>query len=253
MEAVADQARWTGPRLKLLPILLVLAMGFAAIYAAFFAADAIRHGFGPEAHWPDWLRLVVAEAFELFLALIGIAAAKRLLPNADFGLRWPPGRTYLGWAAFWGLAFALIMLLADHWPELVAMKPPGVPEQPTATNIAGWLGFELLWVGICEETLFRGLLLGVLTALSPSRLRIWGTDISTAGITLAILFALAHAANFATRPFAEAFAQQVYAIALGIIYAWLREHSKSLVPAIVAHSLSDFGETGLEFLLNSIL
>lgn len=253
MEAVADEARWTGPRLRLLPILLVLLLGFVVIFAAFWAADFIRHSTSPDAHWPSWLRLIVAEAFELILALVGIAVARKFLPTADFGLRWPPGRTYLGWAVFWGLAFALIMLVADHWPALIALKSPGVPEEATATNIAGWLGFELLWVGICEETLFRGFLLGVLTALSPSKLRIWGTEISTAGITLAVLFALAHASNFATRPFYEAFAQQIYAIALGIIYAWLREHSKSLVPAIVAHSLSDFGETGLEFLLNAIL
>lgn len=253
MERAADQPRWTGPRLRLLPILLVLAIGFAVIYGAFFAADAIRHGFGPEAHWPDWLRITVAETFELILALIGIAVARRLLPKADFGLRWPPGRSYVRWAAFWGVAFALIMLVADYWPALIAAKAPMPPETPTAVNVAGWLGFELLWVGICEEALFRGLLLGLLTALSPSRLRIWGTEISTAGVTLAVLFALAHSANFATRPWYEALAQQVYAIALGLIYAWLREHSKSLLPAIVAHSLSDFGETGLVFLLGATL
>jgi len=74
-------------------------------------------------------------------------------------------------------------------------------------------------------------LLGVLTSLSPSRIRIRRFEISTAGVTLAVLFALAHAGNFATRPWYEALAQQIYAIALGIIYAWLREQSKSLVPA----------------------
>ncbi|HYX45293.1 MAG TPA: CPBP family intramembrane glutamic endopeptidase [Sphingomicrobium sp.] len=251
MEAVADQARLSGPRLRVLPILLVLVLGIAVIFGAFAAADFIQYSMG--ARWPDWLRLIVAEAFELILALVGIAIAGKLLPNADFGLRWPPGRTYLGLALFWGVAFALIMLVADHWPALIALKSPGVPEEPTTKNIVGWLTFELLWVGICEETLFRGFLLGLLTALSPSKLRVLGTEISTAGITLAILFALAHASNFATRPFYEAFAQQIYAIALGIIYAWLREHSKSLVPAIVAHSLSDFGETGLEFMLNALL
>lgn len=248
-----ESMRWIGPRLRFLPILLVLAIGIAAVYLAFFLAAFVHHLSGVAVHWPAWLNITIAETFELVFALIGIAIARRLLPTADFGLRWPPARTYLGWAAFWGLAFALIMLVADHWPSLIAMKAPMPPETPTAVNIAGWLGFELLWVGICEETLFRGLLLGILAALSPSKLRIWGTEISTAGITLAVLFALAHAANFATRPWYEALAQQVYAIALGLIYAWLREHSKSLVPAIVAHSLGDFGETGLVFLLAGLL
>lgn len=252
MQAAADSGRWIGPRLRLLPILLVLVLGMGVIYLAFFLAALIGHAAGPGAHWPDWLHITIAETFELLFALVAIAVARRLLGNADFGLRWPPGRTYIGWAVFWGLAFAVIMLVADHWPALIASKAPPPPEAPTAANIAGWLGFELLWVGICEETLFRGLLLGVLTALSPSRIRIRSFEISTAGVTLAVLFALAHASNFVTRPWYEALAQQFYAIALGIIYAWLRERSNSLVPAIVAHSLSDFGETGLVFLLSAI-
>ena len=252
MQAAAENGRWVGPRLRFLPVVLVLAIGMAVIYLAFFLAGILAHVTGPAA-WPDWLHITIAETFELLFALIGIAVARRLLKNADFGLRWPPGRTYVGWAAFWGLAFALIMLAADHWPELIQLKGPPVPEASTPANIAGWLGFELLWVGICEETLFRGLLLGVLTALSPSRIRIRSFEISTAGVTLAVLFALAHASNFATRPWYEALAQQFYAVALGIIYDWLREQSKSLVQAIVAHSLSDFGETGLEFLLHAVL
>ena len=253
MDTAVDDARWTGPRLRLLPILLVIVLGLLALQFAFSAAALVMHSISPGGAWPNWLQITVAEAFELLFALVGIAIARRLLRDADFGLRWPAAKTYLGWAVFWGLAFALIMLVADHWRELIVLQPPAVPEKATPLNVAGWLGFELLWVGICEETLFRGLLLGVLIALSPSRIRICGIEISTAGITLALVFALAHAGNFATRPFDEALAQQVYAVALGIIYAWLRERSGSLLPAIVAHSLSDFGETAMVFLLASVL
>jgi hypothetical protein len=253
MNENANAGWWVGPRLRFLPIVLVFVLGWGTLQIAFLGAHAVIHAATPGLQWPQWLKLILAEAFELILALIGIAVASRILPKADFGLRWPPARPYIGWGIFWGLAFALIMLIADAWPELIALKAPATPEPPTAANVAGWLGFELLWVGICEETLFRGFLLGVLTALSPSRLRLFGTEISTAGVTLALLFALAHIGNFATRPWYEALAQQFYAIALGLIYAWLREHSRSLVPAIVAHSLSDFGETSLVFLLTAIL
>ena len=58
---------------------------------------------------------------------------------------------------------------------------------------------ELL-VGPCEETLFRGLLLGVLEALSPSRVHFGTRSISTARIVIALLFALAHARSFAVEP-----------------------------------------------------
>lgn len=229
-------------------------MGMVALELPFLVVHFVLARGTPGGDWPQWLVLTFAEALELILALVGIAVAKQVLPKADFGLRWPvSGRTYLGAAIFWGTAFGLIMLFADHWRALIHMRPPAVPETATPVNIAGWMGFELFWAGVCEETLFRGLLLGVLIALSPSRIRVGRTQFSTAGITVALLFALAHAANFATRPFAEAFAQQLYAIALGIIYAWLRERSGSLVPAMVAHSLSDGVETGLQFLLAGIL
>ena len=252
--ASVESARWVGPRLRVLPIVLVLVLGMVALEVAFVAVHFVTIGATPNVHWPQWLVLTFAETVELIFALVGIAIAKRVLPKADFGLRWPAaGRTYLGSAIFWGVAFGVIMLLADQWPALIHLQPPEVPEAATPVNIAGWIGFELLWVGICEETLFRGLLLGILLALSPSKIRIGRTEFSTAGITVALVFALAHAGNFAIRPFAEAFAQQIYAIALGIIYAWLRERSGSLVPAMVAHSLSDAVETGLQFLLAGIL
>ena len=112
----------------------------------------------------------------------------------------------------------------------------------TAVDIAGWLLFEILLVGLCEETLFRGLLLGVLQALSPSRLRIKKFSLSTAGVTIAIMFALAHVLSFATQPWPAALGQQLYAVTLGILYAWLRENSGSLLAPIIAHSLSDFVE-----------
>jgi membrane protease YdiL (CAAX protease family) len=250
----AESPRWVGPRLRFLPIVLVLVIGMVALELGFLAVHFVMVGATPGEHWPQWLVLTFAETLELILALVGIAIAKRLLPRADFGLRWPVrGRTYLGAAVFWGTAFGLIMLFADHWPALIHMRPPPVPETATPVNIAGWMGFELLWVGICEETLFRGLLLGILLALSPSKIRIGRTEFSTAGFTIALVFALAHAGNFATRPWYEALAQQLYAVALGIIYAWLRERSGSLVPAMVAHSLSDAVETGLQFLLAGIL
>src|SRR5690242_21953860 len=130
MDTAGDNGHWVGPRLRLLPILLVFVLGYVALQVAFLGANQLMRHLTPSVEWPTWLTLVVAEAFELILALVGIGVAGQLLPKADFGLRWPPGRTYLGWAIFWGLAFALIMLVADHWPELIHLKPPPTAEPP---------------------------------------------------------------------------------------------------------------------------
>jgi uncharacterized protein len=243
---------WEGPRLRVLPILLTLFIGLAIIGVSFTLAIIIlRHVDAPliPRLWPV---LTIAEAFEFGFALLGIAVARRFLKDATFGIRWPPGRTRVGLAVVWGVLFGIIMLIVDHSGDLMSGVTLG-PRAHTAVDIAGWLLFELLLVGLCEETLFRGLLLGVLQALSPSRLRIRKFSISTAGVTIAIMFALAHVLSFATQPWPVALGQQLYAVTLGILFAWLRENSGSLLAPIIAHSLSDFVETAAVLLLFGLL
>ena len=64
---------------------------------------------------------------------------------------------------------------------------------------------------------------------------------------LAILFALAHITSFRDRPFWIALGQQVYGFALGILYAYWREKSGSLLAPIIRHNVSDGVEYALMF------
>lgn len=232
---------WQGPRLRVWPILLVAVIGAVIILGSFAAATAILLHIDASITKRLWPVLIIAELFELSLALVGMSIARRYLPNADFGVRWPRGKTLVSKAVVWGLAFAAIMLLVDHGAKLVHGWAPEAPAHGPV-DVAGWLAFELLLVGLCEETLFRGLLLGMLEAMSPSRLQFGKLSISTAGVTVALLFAMAHAQSFATEAWPVALGQQVYAFALGVLYAWMRERSGSLLAPIVLHSLGDFVE-----------
>lgn len=232
---------WQGPKLRGWPILLVAVIGLVILAASFAAGRAILLHVDASLIERFWPLLIVAELFELILALVGIHIARRYLPNADFALRWPRGKTLFGEALLWGIAFGVIMLLAGNGARLVHGWAPWAPAH-SPVDVAGWLAFELLQVGLCEEMLFRGLLLGVLGALSPSRVRLGNFSISTAGLTVALLFALAHAGNFAKEAWAIALGQQAYAFTLGVLYAWMRERSGSLLAPIVVHSVSDFVE-----------
>jgi hypothetical protein len=51
------------------------------------------------------------------------------------------------------------------------------------------------------------------------------------------------------RPFWAALSQQIYAIALGILYAYWREKSGSLTAAIIGHNVGD----GVEFSIALVL
>ena len=63
-----------------------------------------------------------------------------------------------------------------------------------------------------------------------------------AGVIVALLFALLHAPNFALRSWPIALGQQIYAFALGVLYAYWLEKSKSIVAPIIGHNVSDVVE-----------
>jgi hypothetical protein len=107
--------------------------------------------------------------------------------------------------------------------------------------------------GFAEEPIFRGLLVGGLAVLVPGRLRIVRLDLPVAAYIVALLFGLAHWQNFFARPLYMAGAQQLYAFAWGIIYAWLMERSRSLLAPIVAHGLGDALEVGLVMVMAAAL
>ena len=140
---------WEGPRLRVLPILLTLFIGLAIIAVSFTLAIIILRHVDAQLIPRLWPLVTIAEAFEFGFALLGIAVARRFLKGATFGIRWPPGRTRVGLAVVWGVLFGIIMLIVDHSGDLMSGITPGARAH-TAVDIAGWLLFELLLVGLCD-------------------------------------------------------------------------------------------------------
>ncbi|HEX5183119.1 MAG TPA: CPBP family intramembrane glutamic endopeptidase [Allosphingosinicella sp.] len=194
---------------------------------------------GDNLAWLYW-----QHAGQTLLAIVAILIAKRLVPG-DYGLHLPKGKTYLGPAIACGIAFGLIMTLVDYWPQLMTHAKPALSYPLTTPNVAGWLFFEGVYVGPTEEIPFRALLVPLLAGLFPARLKLGRFDMYWAGIIVAALFALAHASSFETRPFAQALGQQVYAFALGVLYAYWLEKSRSVLAAAVCHNVGDVLEYGL--------
>jgi membrane protease YdiL (CAAX protease family) len=192
--------------------------------------------------WTDHVGLFVFVAILLqgLAGLIGIGVMRKVLPTADGHVRWPPGRSYIGLAALIGVGMGLVMLVADYWPQLLGGVAPGdYPTQPTLA--AEWL-LAMITTGLGEETIFRGLLVGLLVVLTPGRVRLGRFEIPVAGVFVALLFGLAHYDSFRHDPLHLAVAQQVYAFVWGLTYVWLMERSKSLVAPIVAHGVGNFVE-----------
>jgi uncharacterized protein len=229
-------------RLKLVPIVVVALLGFGvpylAAYCAFFSSRIIHtaSSSGPTLPW-----LYMQHGFQLLVALIAIAILKYWVP-ADYGLHAPREKSYVLPAILWGVFFGVLMTVVDYAPQLIAhTKPsPGFPLTPA--NVRGWLFFEGVYVGPTEEIPFRALLVTYLAVTMPGKLRVGGFEMNWAGVIVALIFALLHAANFSLRAWPEALGQQFYAFALGVLYAYWLEKSKSIVAPIIGHNVGDVVE-----------
>ena len=247
MHAIDTQA---GPplRLKAVPLLITAALALAIPYAAALLALVVLRLLHLPAPGGQLLPyLYVQHGFQLALALAAIAVLKRQFVPADYGLHWPRGRTYLWPALLWGVLFGVLMTVVDYAPQLLAHTRPPLGFPATRDNVWGWSLFEGLYVGPTEEIPFRALLVTYLAATMPGRARIGRFSMNWAGIIVAFMFALLHAGDFATRPWPEALGQQVYAFALGVLYAYWLEKSGSILSPIIGHNVSDLVEYLLLF------
>jgi hypothetical protein len=237
-----------GVKLRAVPILVTLLVGFGIPILSAFLVDLLEHF----VHLPDrpnlpWQNLYYHHAVQLVLSLLAIMFLKPFL-RGDHGLHMPRGKSYVGAAIAWGIFFGLLMTAVDYAPQILAHKPPADQPYPlTPLNIGGWLSFEGIFAGPSEETLFRGLLVTYLMTAIPGRIFFRNYDVSAGGVIVAVILALAHFTSFFTHPLGMALGQMFYAFALGVFYAYWFEKSKSLLAPIIGHNVGDLVEYILIF------
>jgi CAAX protease family protein len=235
-------------RFRAVPILVTALLGFALPYLAAFTAALGTHFLPlPSPRGPTLPWLYSQHGFQLVWALVAIAILKRFVP-ADYGLHWPREKAYIGAALLWGVFFGVLMTVVDYAPQLIAQSKPHLDYPLTQSNVVGWMFFEGIYVGPTEEIPFRALLVTYLATTMPIKLKLGRFEMYWAGIIVALIFALLHAANFNTRAWPQALGQQFYAFALGVLYAYWLEKSRSVVAPIVGHNVSDVTEYAILFL-----
>ena len=236
-------------RLRVWPILATIGLGLAVILPSGYLTVLFTKGMGPR-HTNDlpWVALFANHGLMLVIAVALIVwLSKGCL--SEYGLQWPKQKSYLISALSWGAFFGLLMTVVDYFPQILKHLPPPENLSLAPGSIATWLFFEGIFVGPTEETPFRGLLQTFLMQRSSGRVRLGKYDMHIAGVLLAVLFALAHLTSFWTENIWLAFGQQIYAFVLGVLYAYWREKSGSLLAPIVGHNVSDGVEYCWMFLM----
>ena len=230
---------FTGVRFRLWPVLLAAALMQGVLWPARELARLVAHHEAGFFNAHVWAFVGLAMVFQTLAGLACIAVMRRWLPHAPTYLRWPArGKGLVGLAIAIGVGMAVLMLVADYWPQLIDHVAPNGGYDTSPVGAAGWLAV-MASSGLCEETIFRGLLVGMLTVLTPGRVRVGAFDIPFSGLVVAVLFGLAHYTSFMVDPLWMAIAQQLYAFVFGLVYVWLMERSHSLVAPMIAHGVGD--------------
>ena len=181
-------------------------------------------------------------------AAMALLAIGLMLPAArplrEWGLARGDWRTAARALALFVPIVAVLAFGFDALPFIVSGAAPAVPYALTPVNLVGTLAFQWLFVGVAEELLFRGLLLGMLARAVERQIRVGRFRVSAAVILSAVIFGLAHGIIY-QRAFMLPFrfdpnwSQIAWAVVLGVFCGSLRERTGSLVGPIIGHNVAN--------------
>jgi len=234
-----------------IPILIAVLLTFGLPYVAQEVVDTSRHyshlvpGFADRLGW-----LIAQHTVLLILGLVAIGIAKMIVPT-DYGLGLQDERSYVAVALLWGVIFGVLLTLIDAAPSLLAHVAPKLdPSQ--RDNVPGWLAYNVLYAGTTEEVPFRALVVTYLAATMPGAWRVGHYTMNAAGVVAAFIYAVS-VAGFLTLPLLIAIGQFVCQFALGVLYAYWLEKSKSVIAPIIGHNVSSVTQYALMLGLATLL
>lgn len=235
----------SGLQLRPWPIVATIGLGLLVVVPSGYVFVVLtQHMSRTETVW-----LVMANHAVMLLIAVALIAWFGRGKFSEYGLEWPKRRHFVPSALLWGAGFGLLMTVVDYFPEILRHLPPPDNLALTPRSVGAWLFYAVVLVGPTEEIPFRGLLQTFLMQRTSGRVRFWKYEMHVAGVVLAMMFALAHLTSFWTENFWIALGQQIYAFALGILYAYWREKSGSLLAPIIGHNAGDGVEYVLMFLM----
>ncbi len=229
---ISKKAAWKD--LGLIVLILFVSEFFVGMIAGIlfggdYQNDAAQADFGRRMLIP-----IIATRTVVVLLTIPWLTRRRHLPAAANGLTWRkfPINAMLGIGAT-GVAYALILIWMVScslvWPEVIEQMQENAGRIMSLIPKQHPLNFALLslMIGVYEEVLFRGFLMTRLRRITGSWL--------VAVLVVTVIFTMLHAqdqTSVALGPIA------ILGLLFGVVTIWRR----SLVPAIVGHTLFDLSQ-----------
>ena len=208
-------------------------LGIVVLFAAWGSSRAVRY-FALEGS-PEWMSVFVNYATMLAVSLILVLASSMGDPSS-FGFTRPKVVGGYGAGITWGIilgVIASIVSLTSHAGGISPLKGLSFVQM-----------ILLVWIlaSVAEEVLVRGYVQSYLEPLTNRGFTAFHLRISLPVILSALFFAAMHIVLLATgTSFLTTYIIVVFTFLLGLVAAYQRERTGSILPAIAAHVSFNIG------------
>lgn len=134
-----------------------------------------------------------------------------------------------------GILFGLLMSLY-YIPQIIENAPLDIPQPVTLVSVLGNMTFQWVVVGVCEETMFRGLIQTYLMNNLEGYVKILGHDLHIGTIIGAIFWGAFHFMNILNMPLGTVIFFVILTTAIGLLMGYAYQETSSLLTTIIVHN-----------------
>ena len=134
-----------------------------------------------------------------------------------------------------GMVFGVLMSLR-YVSQIVQNVPLDIPHPVTLVSVVGNMTFQWIVVGICEETMFRGLIQTYLMKNLEGNVRIFGQYLHVGTVLGAIFWGGFHFINILVMSLGAVVFSVILTTAMGLLMGYAYQKTGSLLTTVIVHN-----------------
>jgi membrane protease YdiL (CAAX protease family) len=150
-------------------------------------------------------------------------------------------------------AISGLLLSLRYIPQIIGDVPLGIPQPVTAVSIAGNMTFQWVIVGVCEETMFRGLIQTYLMKNLEGHVKILGQYLHIGTVIAAIFWGGFHFIEILHMPLSNVVFLVLLTTAIGLAMGYAYQKTNSLLTTIIVHNTLFGVHLTVGYIIHSLL
>jgi len=211
------------PISKMLGVTALVVLSIVAIYVSY--------------KWLDpWVLASLVHIPQFLIPFLIICCVTKGRPREyGFNLKQTPPTFAHKRMAIVGAIFGFFLSLR-YIPQIVGNAPLGIPQPVNAVSIAGNMTFQWIIVGLCEETMFRGMIQTYLMKNLEGYVKILGQYLHIGTILAAIFWGGFHFIEILNMPLDNVIFLVLLTTAMGLLMGYAYQKTGSLLTTVIVHN-----------------